>query len=80
MRPEEESPARIAYYQVSDECFQHRPPSRPIRSASRGFKQIEDTVLALRGNTPLLVDGRQARNTVALVRAIYESAERGGSR
>jgi len=34
-------------------------------------------VLALRGNTPLLVDGRQARNTVALVRAIYESAESG---
>ena len=40
-------------------------------------KQIEDMVLALRGNTPLLVDGRQARNTVALVRAIYESAESG---
>jgi len=40
-------------------------------------KQIEDMVLALRGNTPLLIDGRQARNTVALVRALYESAERG---
>jgi UDP-N-acetyl-2-amino-2-deoxyglucuronate dehydrogenase len=40
-------------------------------------KQIEDMVLSLRGNTPLLIDGRQARNTVALVRAIYDSAERG---
>ncbi len=40
-------------------------------------KQIEDMVLALRGHTPLLIDGRQARNTVALVRALYESAERG---
>ncbi len=40
-------------------------------------KQIEDMVVALRGNTPLLIDGRQARNTVALVRAIYESAESG---
>jgi UDP-N-acetyl-2-amino-2-deoxyglucuronate dehydrogenase len=42
-------------------------------------KQIEDMVLALRGNTPLLIDGRQARNTVALVRAIYESAESGAA-
>jgi len=40
-------------------------------------RQIEDMVLALRGDTPLLIDGRQARNTVALVRALYESAERG---
>ncbi len=40
-------------------------------------RQIEDMVQALRGNTPLLIDGDQARNAVALVRAIYESAERG---
>jgi predicted dehydrogenase len=40
-------------------------------------KQIEDMVIALRGNTPLLVDGRQARNTVVLVRAVYESAASG---
>jgi len=40
-------------------------------------KQIEDMVTALRGDAPLLVDGRQARNTVALVRALYESAETG---
>lgn len=40
-------------------------------------RQIEDLVLALRGNTPLLIDGDQARNAVALVCAIYESAERG---
>jgi UDP-N-acetyl-2-amino-2-deoxyglucuronate dehydrogenase len=40
-------------------------------------RQIEDMVLALRGDTPLLIDGDQARNAVALVRAIYESAERG---
>lgn len=40
-------------------------------------RQIEDMVLALRGNTPLLINGRQARNTVAFVRALYESAEKG---
>ncbi len=40
-------------------------------------RQIEDMVRALRGDTPLLIDGDQARNAVALVRAIYESAERG---
>jgi len=40
-------------------------------------RQIEDMVLSLRNGTPLLVDGTQARNTVALVRALYESAERG---
>ena len=40
-------------------------------------RQIEDMVVALRSNTALLIDGTQARNTVALVRAIYESAECG---
>jgi len=40
-------------------------------------RQIEDMVLALRGDKPLLIDGDQARNAVALVCAIYESAERG---
>ena len=46
-------------------------------SISGHQRQIEDMVLALRGDTPLLIDGDQARNAVALVRAIYESAERG---
>ena len=40
-------------------------------------KQIEDMVCALRNNSPLLVDGKEARNAVALIRALYESAERG---
>ena len=40
-------------------------------------KQIEDMVIDLRGNTPLLIDDRKARNTVALVRELYESAETG---
>jgi predicted dehydrogenase len=39
--------------------------------------QIEDLALALRSGGPLEIDGKQARNTVALVRAIYESAESG---
>ena len=40
-------------------------------------RQIEDMVLSLRNGTPLLIDGSQARNTVVLVRALYESAESG---
>lgn len=40
-------------------------------------RQIEDMVLSLRNGTPLLIDGAQARNTVVLVRALYESAESG---
>lgn len=40
-------------------------------------RQIEDMILALRNGTPLLVDGSEARNSVELVCALYESAERG---
>lgn len=40
-------------------------------------RQIEDMVLSLRNGTPLLIDGSQARNTVVLVRALYESAASG---
>ena len=40
-------------------------------------QQIADLVQALRSDTPLLVDGRQGRNAVALVRALYASAECG---
>ena len=40
-------------------------------------RQIEDMVLSLRNGTPLLIDGTQARNTVVLIRALYESAETG---
>lgn len=40
-------------------------------------QQIENLVHALRDETGLLIDGGQARNAVALVRALYESAERG---
>ncbi|MGC3965736.1 MAG: Gfo/Idh/MocA family oxidoreductase [Rhodocyclaceae bacterium] len=40
-------------------------------------KQIENMVLALRGQSALLVDGAQARNAVAFVRALYESADKG---
>jgi len=40
-------------------------------------RQIEDMVLSLRNENPLLIDGAQARNTVVLVRALYASAESG---
>lgn len=40
-------------------------------------KQIEDMILSLQNNALLLVDGNEARKTVALVCAIYESAEKG---
>ena len=52
--------------------------SSPDQISFEGHQhQIEDMVLALRCNGPLEIDGNQARNAVALVRAVYESAERG---
>ena len=40
-------------------------------------RQIEQMVIALRNGLPMPVGGRAARNSVALVRALYESAEQG---
>jgi len=40
-------------------------------------RQLQDFVTALRDNRPLAVEGRDGRRAVALVNAIYESAERG---
>ncbi len=42
-------------------------------------RQIENMIRTLRGEEDLLIDGRQARNAVAFVRALYESAEKGGA-
>lgn len=39
-------------------------------------RQIEQMVIALRNGAPMPIGGRAARNSVALVRALYESAER----
>lgn len=39
--------------------------------------QIEQMVLALRAGRPMPIGGRAARNAVALVRGLYESAEQG---
>ena len=40
-------------------------------------RQIEQMVIALRNGAPMPIGGDQARNSVALVRALYESAECG---
>lgn len=40
-------------------------------------RQIEQMVIALRSGTPMPIGGRAARNAVALVRALYESADQG---
>ena len=39
--------------------------------------QLQDLVDAVRENRQPAVEGREARNAVALIRAIYASAERG---
>lgn len=39
--------------------------------------QLQNLVDALNHNTPLTVDGREARKAVALIRALYESADKG---
>lgn len=41
------------------------------------LRQFEDFVAAIRENRPPIIDGYEARKAVALVRAIYDSAERG---
>ncbi|MEM8976587.1 MAG: Gfo/Idh/MocA family oxidoreductase [Pseudomonadota bacterium] len=41
-------------------------------------RNFEDALAALNGGHAPLVDGREGRRAVALIRAIYESAERGG--
>lgn len=52
--------------------------SSPFQASYAGHQnQIENMVQSLRSNIPLLVDGKEARNVVALIRALYESAERG---
>lgn len=41
------------------------------------LRQIQDLVDALHNNRPLAIEGREGRNAVALVQAVYESAEQG---
>jgi UDP-N-acetyl-2-amino-2-deoxyglucuronate dehydrogenase len=41
------------------------------------LRQIQDLIDALHHGHPLAIDGREARKTVALIRAIYASAESG---
>lgn len=41
-------------------------------------RQFQDLVDALREDRPLAIDGREARKAVAIVRALYASAARGG--
>jgi len=40
-------------------------------------RQIQDLIDALRDRRPLAIDGHEARKAVALIRALYASAERG---
>ncbi len=41
------------------------------------LRQIQDLIDSLRDNRPVAVDGHEARKAVALIRALYASAERG---
>ena len=41
------------------------------------LRQIQDLVDSLRDNRPVAIDGHEARKAVALIRALYASAERG---
>jgi len=67
-----------------DEAVLRTGPDARMRSGSGApnqishhghLLQIQDMVEALRTGRPLAVDGRSARNAVALIRAIYDSAE-----
>ena len=41
------------------------------------LRQIQDLIDAVRENRPVAIDGHEARKAVALIRALYASAERG---
>ena len=41
-------------------------------------RQIQDLIDAVRENRPVAIDGHEARKAVALIRALYRSAESGG--
>ena len=41
------------------------------------LRQIQDLIDALRDNRPVAIDGHEARKAVALIRALYASAEQG---
>ena len=72
--------------QPEDEAIRHTRESGAMGSGASapmaiGFeghlRQFEDFVEAIRENRAPIIDGYEARKAVALVRAIYDSAERG---
>jgi predicted dehydrogenase len=69
-----------------DEAIRNAVPDESMRSGSgapnqishQGHRlQIQDLIDALRGHRSPAIDGRDARNAVALIRAIYASAKSG---
>jgi predicted dehydrogenase len=69
--------------QPEDEAILNAAPDEKMRSGSGSptqishyghLLQIRDLIDSLRTGRPLAIDGRSARNAVALIRAVYESA------
>jgi len=69
-----------------DEAILRAKPDEAVRGGSSSpnqishaghLRQIQDLVDALTAGTAPVIDGREARHAVALVRAVYESAARG---
>ncbi len=53
--------------------------NKPSAIDAKGhIANIKDFVNALNGNTPLSIDGKEARKAVQVIEAIYTSVERGG--
>ena len=72
--------------QPGDEAVLRAEPDEKMRSGSAApdqishyghMLQIRDLIESVRSGRPLAVDGRAARNGVALIRAVYESAAKG---
>jgi len=72
--------------QPEDDTLRSGQPDEALRGGSSSptsisieghTRQIQDLIDALRQNCPLAIDAREARNAVALVNAIYRSAESG---
>lgn len=75
---EREEPGDAAIRAAKDTHALGSGASAPNAISFEGHRrQIQDLIDALRENRPVAIDGHEARKAVALIRALYASAERG---
>ena len=71
-------PGDAAIRQMRESAAMGSGASSPTAIGFEGhLRQIQDFIDGIRENRPFAIEGAEARNAVALVTAIYESARRG---